>query len=234
MTDYHRRNQISDDCSRHARRSDRGGVRSIPETGPLVELIKNNPEKWNHHVTSVIYSVEHPPVRNKTLFNLRGADLSGLDLTGVLFRYCDLTGANLSNSRFFETKFMGCDLRNADLRGAKLTMTSFVNARLNGVDLRGAAGRLNILQSVDMVDALMDDEGRGLLPESYLYRREALKDASPSLRHKLRFEMGRCTLKPHKEVEAVIKYRGDRGEKTTGLPPVKKVGIFITTNKQEA
>jgi hypothetical protein len=65
--------------------------------------------------------------------NLRGADLSNLNLNGVNFIRGDLSGANLRGSSLLEAdllfaNFTGADLRNADLRGATLNETIWSGA----------------------------------------------------------------------------------------------------------
>ena len=72
--------------------------------------------------------------------NLRGADLSGLDLQGVNFIRGDLTGANLRGSRLLEAdlifaNFTAADLREADLRGATLNETVWSAALVAGCNL---------------------------------------------------------------------------------------------------
>ena len=87
---------------------------------------------------------------------LRGADLSGADLSGANLRNTDLFGANLRDADLFGANLRGADLRcaylcntdlcGADLRGANLHDADLCGANLRntnlfGADLRGAYGR---------------------------------------------------------------------------------------------
>ena len=83
--------------------------------------------------------------------NLRGADLSGADLSwtdlsganlswtdlrGANLRGTDLSGANLSGADLSWTDLSGTDLRGADLSGANLRGVNFSGACLRGAELR--------------------------------------------------------------------------------------------------
>lgn len=64
--------------------------------------------------------------------NLKGAELSGLNLDGVNFIRGDLSRANLSSSSFVNAdlifaNFTKADLRNADLQGATLNETIWLD-----------------------------------------------------------------------------------------------------------
>jgi uncharacterized protein YjbI with pentapeptide repeats len=90
------------------------------------------------NVACVMRFFENP---NRVKFpNLRGADLSGLDLDGVNFIRGDLTGANLRGSRLLEADLIfanctGANLREADLRGATLNETVWSAALVKGCNL---------------------------------------------------------------------------------------------------
>jgi uncharacterized protein YjbI with pentapeptide repeats len=60
--------------------------------------------------------------------DLRGANLSGVDLQDADLRGANLSGANL----------LGADLRDADLRDADLCRADLLGADLRDADLRGA------------------------------------------------------------------------------------------------
>lgn len=80
--------------------------------------------------------------------DLRGADLSGLDLSqqvlvGLDLSKADLSGARLTHTRFDNAVLTGASLTNADLRGASL----------KGVDLTNANVRGTLLDGVDLRDA---------------------------------------------------------------------------------
>src|SRR5882672_7352039 len=90
--------------------------------------------------------------------NLTGADLSGLDLTGIYFKSaaltkanfagatlsganlfsCDLTGAVLTDARLLKTNLDGSTLRRADFRRADLTGASLYATIIEDADLSGA------------------------------------------------------------------------------------------------
>ena len=61
-------------------------------------------------------------------WNLSGMDLSGMDLSGANLRHADLSGRDLS----------GMNLSGADLRGANLVGANLSGADLSGVNLLGA------------------------------------------------------------------------------------------------
>ncbi len=65
--------------------------------------------------------------------DLRGADLSGANLSDAYLRGADLSGANLRGADLSYADLRGANLSDADLRGADLSY-----ANLHGADLRGA------------------------------------------------------------------------------------------------
>lgn len=73
--------------------------------------------------------------------DLRGADLSGLDLTGVDFSDADLIGASFSGSILTDAKFFRAWAAHADLSGCTLDRTNFSGASLGCADLSGARGK---------------------------------------------------------------------------------------------
>ncbi|NEO19313.1 pentapeptide repeat-containing protein [Moorena sp. SIO4A5] len=80
--------------------------------------------------------------------NLRGADCTNVDLSGVDFTNANLTGANFSRADLSQANFSnanltgadlaGADLANADLSGANLTDANLSNTDLTGSNLTGA------------------------------------------------------------------------------------------------
>ncbi len=70
---------------------------------------------------------------NLSWADLRGADLSGTNLSGTNLSWADLSGTNLSG-----TNLSWADLRGADLRGANLSDADLRGANLSGTNLRGA------------------------------------------------------------------------------------------------
>ena len=71
--------------------------------------------------------------------NLRGAYLTGADMSGANLRWTDLSGAYLSEA----------DLRGADLSGADLSGAVLRGAYLSGTDLRAAQGILRVGPALD-------------------------------------------------------------------------------------
>ena len=70
--------------------------------------------------------------------DLRGVNLSGRNLHGAQFTFCDadnadLRGSNARNAVFFNTTLRDADLRGVDLRGAQ-----FIDCDLDGALLDGA------------------------------------------------------------------------------------------------
>lgn len=71
--------------------------------------------------------------RDASIVNLRAADLSGANLSGIVLSGSDLTGVNLSNASLKGTDLSGACLTNVRLTGADLT-----DADLSGACLEGA------------------------------------------------------------------------------------------------
>ena len=70
---------------------------------------------------------------------LKGADFrGGLDLRGAELSAMDLSGANFQGADLRDAVFSGSQLRNADFRGADLRGALFDEARLDLTDFRGA------------------------------------------------------------------------------------------------
>ena len=69
---------------------------------------------------------------------LRGADLSGKNLSGVDLGNADLRGTNLSGSNLAGTDFSHADLRDANLKNSNLEGARFDEANLQGAQLTGA------------------------------------------------------------------------------------------------
>ena len=63
--------------------------------------------------------------------DLRGADLSSMDLSGYDFFQADLRGVNLSNAKLCGADFQYADLRNANLDGADLSNARFYKTNLS-------------------------------------------------------------------------------------------------------
>lgn len=70
--------------------------------------------------------------------DMRGADLSGQDLTLKAWQGIDLSEANLTHTVLFETNLAGVNLRNARLTGAVLDRVNMAGADLTGANLSRA------------------------------------------------------------------------------------------------
>lgn len=97
--------------------------------------------------------------------NLRGLDLSGLDLRKASLEGVDLTGANLERAVLKGANLQGANLTDvrlgrADLRAANLRETDLENAKLGGAKLSGADFTLADLRSADL--AQLDLQGVNL------------------------------------------------------------------------
>ena len=77
--------------------------------------------------------------------HLRGANLSGADLSGAYLRGADLSGADL----------IGAYLRGADLSGAYLRGAYLIGADLSGANLRGADLSGAYLRGADLSGAYL-------------------------------------------------------------------------------
>ena len=81
---------------------------------------------------------KNPPPPPPKPAGLRGADLSGKNLTGARLEGMDMRGADLSSSNLTGARLTGTDLSHADLSGANLTGARLDGANLSGADLAGA------------------------------------------------------------------------------------------------
>lgn len=89
--------------------------------------------------------------------DLRGANLSDVDLSGADLVYANLERANLSNADLLQTDLRGADLENADLSNAVLIDANLKGADLSGADLTGA-----ILENANFRNIILNDETKGL------------------------------------------------------------------------
>ena len=83
---------------------------------------------------------------------LRGANLSGADLTYANLRFTKLSGANLSRADLSNAHLRGADLSNADLRDTKLSFADLTGANLSGADLRDAKLFFTNLSKANLTD----------------------------------------------------------------------------------
>ena len=71
-------------------------------------------------------------------YDLRDADLSNTDLSGINLRYTDLSDTDLSGASLVNTDLSDAILVNTDLSGASLVNASLVNTDLSDADLSDA------------------------------------------------------------------------------------------------
>jgi hypothetical protein len=84
---------------------------------------------------------------------LRGADLRRANLTGGYFRGCDLREANCSKTRISTSDFRDANLAGADLTGADWTGAVLTGANLSGANLSRAKLVKARLEGADLTDA---------------------------------------------------------------------------------
>lgn len=88
---------------------------------------------------------------------LNGLDLSGFDLSNVIFRAAklnnaNLAGANLEQAVFDQAWLLNADLTGANLKRARLFQTQLMNAKMDNADLSGASITAN-LSKASLVNA---------------------------------------------------------------------------------
>ncbi len=88
--------------------------------------------------------------------DLRGANMSGLDLYHVILDSTDLRGANLRYATFFESNVICANFSCADLSGAKFDETNARKVDFRGANLTGAIFRDVDLEDADFKGAIMD------------------------------------------------------------------------------
>ena len=71
-------------------------------------------------------------------FNLRGTDLTGVDLSGANLRGANLRGADLAGANLDEADLRDADLRRANLDEADLRIANLGRSNLEGANLSGA------------------------------------------------------------------------------------------------
>ena len=122
---------------------------------------------------------EYPDLRGMDLSRLdlrdaymRGANLSYVNLRGAHMRGAIMTGATLSNANLSDTYLDHADLSGARLADADLTRANLTNANLRHADLTGADLRDSNLSDADLRYSNMRhaDMRRAILTNVNLYR----------------------------------------------------------------
>ena len=88
--------------------------------------------EWYEQTEWCQWRSAHPRIKP----NLSGADLRGMTLVSIDFRFADLSGANLSGASL--SNLEGADLSNADLSDADLIDANLTNADLTNANLTRA------------------------------------------------------------------------------------------------
>jgi hypothetical protein len=78
------------------------------------------------------------PGANLQFADLRGLDLSGIDLAGANLQHADLAASTLSRANFAGANLQWADLAGATLTGTAAASTDFNGANMQHVDLAGA------------------------------------------------------------------------------------------------
>ncbi len=101
--------------------------------------------KWNYWMDM--------PALSKLLPDLENANLSGLGMEGIRFRFGCLAGADLRDSWLYFADLREAQLTNANLSGANLSETDLRDAELTGADLTRAS-----LRSANLSGSIHFDE----------------------------------------------------------------------------
>jgi uncharacterized protein YjbI with pentapeptide repeats len=104
--------------------------------------------------------VSHDTKAARVLYDLHGADLSGLDLTGadlsgVCLDGADLKGTSFAGANLADAVLAHADMTNCVLDKADLTGANLGHARLSGASLREAVLKKSVLAGADLTGALL-------------------------------------------------------------------------------
>lgn len=98
----------------------------------IIDLLNQGANVWNK------WREENPKkLLHFNVINLRGADLSNRDLSGVNLQGIDLQGVNFENTDLSGSNLYDADLYEANLKGAKFNKATLSSAKLLELDLRG-------------------------------------------------------------------------------------------------
>ena len=117
---------------------------------------------WTANTDAIDVSLEDLSLED-TLYvaDLSGAELTDLELDGVMLWASDLAGANLTGSSLAYAVLRGSDLTNANLTDVNMTGADLTNARLRGAKLRGATLTSTKIQDADLEG---DEAAAGVRP----------------------------------------------------------------------
>lgn len=120
-----------------------------------LEILTQGAQAWNNWREIEFY----------TRPNLRGADLSGIDLSDYYLGEANLSGVDLSNRDFSGIHLENADLDGTNFNNTNLTDANLIRSYLFSADLVGANLERANLQATDFRDA---DLTRANLRETYL------------------------------------------------------------------
>jgi uncharacterized protein YjbI with pentapeptide repeats len=100
----------------------------------ILRRFENDPQRK----TSVIRFLIEADIVSKLKLSLRGANLSGVNLSRANLRGANLRGADLGDAKLKGANFSGADLGDAYFYSADLSDANFRSADLSGADLSGA------------------------------------------------------------------------------------------------
>lgn len=130
--------------------------RSVPNIEHLAMLSAGRSE-WNE------WRTRHRRGVRRIQPNLSGADLTGADLRGFDLSHVNLWGARLRRARLSRANLYAAQMREADLAGANLdqaeikfavlSRVDLTRAKLHNADLTGASLRRAILRQADLTGA---------------------------------------------------------------------------------
>ncbi len=87
---------------------------------------------------TVVRACEIGPLAYSPRADLRGANLSGVQLFGSNLISANLSGANLSGADLYKARLINANLTGANLSGAKLAGAKLTLANLEGANMTGA------------------------------------------------------------------------------------------------
>jgi|GEM_PF-7130563 len=116
----------------------------------LKSMVKNCPYTINENQQKVIKEnrenllktigtqVDLIGTNSQKPYDLRCADLTGIDLSARMLKYIDLSGAQLNNADLSNIRFENVNLSNASLKNSRLIRAHFWDSTLDGADLSNA------------------------------------------------------------------------------------------------
>jgi Pentapeptide repeats (8 copies) len=123
-----------------------------------LKIIRRGVDAWNEWRRKNLGLTPDLRGANLSYVDLPGADLSGGKLNGADLCGVDLRGANLSGADLRGAQFIGAMLFETDLRGANLCGAILCGAQLIEADLRGASLAESEIYGAAVWDVKVDDK----------------------------------------------------------------------------